>query len=111
MISFKNFCNESESNIRVKDTEEFKPKSKTELKSIIDKLIKERGLEADLNNIDVSNVKDMANMFAGSKFNGDISKWDVSKVVNMSDTFYNSPLEKNPPEWYTEYMFYNSPVE
>jgi surface protein len=35
----------------------------------------------DISKWDVSNVTDMWGMFAGSKFNGDISKWDVRKVV------------------------------
>ena len=39
-------------------------------------------------------------MFAYSEFNNDISKWNVSNVKNMSEMFYGSPLEKNPPKWY-----------
>ena len=102
----------------------YHPKTKDELKELVDKLIKERGNEADLNDIDtseitdmaglfyesnfngdisnwdVSNVKDMSYMFEESKFNGDISDWDISKVKNMYNMFYNSPLEKNPPKWY-----------
>ena len=42
----------------------------------------------------------MIELFWGSKFNGDISEWDVSNVKDMRDMFYNSPLEKNPPKWY-----------
>ena len=128
------------------------PKTKEELKKLVNKLIKERGNEADLNDIDVSeitnmswlfydvwhfngdiskwnvsNVKDMSNMFKDAPFdgdisnwdvsnveymdsmfmnsyftgkNGDISKWDVSKVKNMDFMFYHCPLEKNPPKWY-----------
>ena len=102
----------------------YHPKSRKELKKLVDKLIKERGNEADLNDIDtseikdmeelffnspfngdisewdVSNVKNMYCMFYGSKFNGDISNWDVSNVENMNNMFYKSPLEKNPPKWY-----------
>ena len=113
------------------DIYHYHPKDKKELKSLIDKLIEERGLEANLNDIDVSNitdmsylfnvfnsnihsfngdislwdvsnVKDMEGMFAVSKFNGDISKWDVSNVTNMNNMFKNCPLEKNPPTWYHE---------
>ena len=39
-------------------------------------------------------------MFQYSKFNGDISKWDVSNVKDMGEMFNESPLEKNPPKWY-----------
>ena len=107
----------------------YQPKTRDELKELIKKLIKERGNEADLNDIDtseitdmnfmfydssfngdisewnVSNVKDMSAMFWDSSFtgkNGDISEWDISKVKNMWHIFYNSPLEKNPPKWYKE---------
>ena len=105
------------------------PKTSNELEELIKKLIKERGNNADLNDIDtseitdmqfmfygssfngdistwdVSNVKDMYGMFRESKFtveNGDISNWDVSNVTNMNSMFYRTPLEKNPPKWYKE---------
>ena len=106
----------------------YHPKSRNELKALIIKLIKERGKNADLNDIDtseitdmsylfnykelinfdgdiskwdVSNVKEMIIMFGNSKFNGDISQWDVSKVEYMDDNmFYGCPLENNPPKWY-----------
>ena len=102
----------------------YHPKTKDELQELVDKLIKERGNEADLNDIDtseitdmtglfyesnfngdisnwdVSKVKDMQYMFENSNFNGDISHWDVSNVKNMHSMFNESPLEKNPPKWY-----------
>ena len=105
----------------------YHPKTRDELKELVDKLIKERGDEADLNDIDtskitdmsklfyvssfngdisnwnVSNVENMNGMFMESKFtgeNGDISNWDVSNVANMNSMFYRTPLEKNPPKWY-----------
>ena len=102
----------------------YHPKTKKELKEVIEKLIKERGNNADLNDIDVSaitdmtgmfynsvfngdisewdvsNVTDMSYMFGYSQFNGDISEWDVSNVENMDDIFHRSLLEKNPPKWY-----------
>ena len=107
----------------------YHPKTNGELIKIVDQLIKERGKDADLNDIDtseitdmdgifegsnfngdisqwdVSNVKDMSYMFSNSKFtgeNGDISNWDVSNVKTMTAMFYKSPLEKNPPKWYKE---------
>ena len=102
----------------------YHPKTKVELIKIVDQLIKERGKDANLNDIDtseitdmsymftyssfdgdisqwdVSNVKNMHCVFYGSKFNGDISNWDVRNVEDMDEMFYNSPLEKNPPKWY-----------
>ena len=102
----------------------YHPKDKHELKELVKKLIKERGDDADLNDIDTSEITDMSFMFENSKFNGDITNWDVSNVKNMSymlansefnndishwnvsnvikmrGMFYNSPLEKNPPKWY-----------
>ena len=44
----------------------------------------------DISQWDVSNVKDMYNMFYGYKnFNCDLSKWDVSSVENMNCMFFN----------------------
>ena len=100
------------------------PTSFDELKELVDKLIKERGNNANLNDIDtseitdmaqlfynskfngdisgwdVSNVEDMDRMFAYSSFNGNISDWDISNVKNMNFVFDYSHLEKNPPKWY-----------
>ena len=105
-------------------TYNYRPKTTDDLRKLVNKLIKERGENADLNDIDtseitnmsylfydskfngdiskwdVSNVEDMPYMFYDSKFNGDISNWDVSKVKYMTGMFVNSPLEKNPPKWY-----------
>ena len=78
------------------------PKSRTELKELVKKLIGERGNEADLNDIDTSLITDMSSLFYDSPFNGDISKWDVSNVKYMTGMFYGSPLEKNPPQWYNK---------
>ena len=105
----------------------YHPKDRDELQELVRKLIDERGDNANLNDIDtseitimdnmfagsnfngdisewdVSNVKDMAFMFSKSKFtgeNGDITKWDVSNVKDMQYMFYGSYLEKNPPKWY-----------
>ena len=75
-------------------------KNKRELKELIHRRIEEQGPNCDLNDIDVSRVKDMYEMFAESDFNGDISQWDVSSVEDTRDMFYNSPLEGKEPEWY-----------
>lgn len=51
---------------------------------------------------DVSNVKYMFGIFGNSNFDGDINKWDVKKTACSKDMFKDSPLEKNPPQWYNK---------
>ena len=64
------------------------PESKNELKNIIKQRIKDEGNEVDLNDIDVSKIKDMSDLFTENiNFNGDISNWDVSNVTNMNGMF------------------------
>ena len=62
------------------------PKTKKELKDIITQRIKDEGNEVDLNDIDVSKITDMSDLFY-SNFNGNISKWDVSNVTDMNYMF------------------------
>ena len=118
MKTIKNFINEKlhETN-NTKYT--CQPVDSIDLLEIIIDRIKNEGLDCDLNDIDtseitemnglfnvkynkifkdfngnisqwdVSNVKDMSNMFIGCEnFNGDISMWDVSKVKDMSAMFH-----------------------
>ena len=107
----------------------YHPKTRDELKQLVYKLIKERGNDADLNDIDtsqitdmneifyqsskfngdisqwdVSNVKDMSYMFGESKFNGDISEWDVSNVESMNGMFEDSKFNRNISEWDVSYV-------
>jgi surface protein len=92
----------------------FFPKTRDELKELIDKLIKERGNEADLNDIDTSKINDMSELFFHSKFNGNISEWNVSKVTNMRSMFNDSQFNGDISCWdvskveHMVYMFYNS---
>ena len=76
----------------------YSPNDKEELKSLLKKLLEERGLDADLNDIDVSKITDMSSLFFSSGLsqikNIDISKWDVSNVTNMNEMF-NSCKEFN----------------
>ena len=74
----------------IKKSNQYKyfPQSKLELREIIENRIKDEGNEVDLNDIDVSNIKDMNGLFLGTDFNGDISHWDVSNVTDMRSVFY-----------------------
>ena len=69
------------------------PTKNNELRSIIIERIKNEGPDCDLNDIDVSNMTDMSNLFNAHSveifkdFNGDISRWDVSNVTNMAGMF------------------------
>ena len=96
------------------------PKTRDELKELVNKLVKERGYNADLNDIDTSEITDMHELFCKSKynyenkFNGDISKWDVSNVQYMDYIFafskFNGDISKLDVSnvQYMDYMFYNS---
>ena len=64
------------------------PKTKGELRKIIEQRIEQEGNEVNLNDIDVSEITDMSNLFSRLNFNGDISEWDVSKVTDMHSMFF-----------------------
>ena len=65
------------------------PKDRNDLKILIEQLLNERGKDADLNDIDTSEITDMSNLFSYLEvYNIDISNWDVSNVTNMSNMFY-----------------------
>ena len=78
----------------------YHPKDKDELRSLIQELLKERGNDADLNDIDVSDITDMHELFYGlDPHKIDISEWNVSNVKNMELMFdncinFNSDLNK-----------------
>ena len=90
------------------------PKTKDELKTLIDETIKEQGTACDLNFIDTSLIKDMGELFSYSKFNGDISSWNVSNVTNMHFMFSHSKFNGNISSWDVSnvtdmsFMFFNS---
>lgn len=77
----------------------YKPESKWVLRELVDRLIEERGNNADLNDIDTSLITDMSYFFAYNKFNGDISKWDVSNVTEMSGMFNDSQFNGDISKW------------
>lgn len=73
------------------------PETKKELKDIISTLLNERGPTADLNDIDTSKVKDMSNLFYRNQNITmiDISYWDVSNVENIAEMFAGCSSLKN----------------
>lgn len=71
-----------------KEQYKYFPKTREELRKIIEQRIKEEGNEVNLNDIDVSEITNMSWLFNNLKFNGDISEWDVSKVIYMTCMFY-----------------------
>ena len=46
----------------------------------------------------------MSFLFCDMEFNGDISEWDVSNVRDMRDMFKGSPIEDwdREPDWYED---------
>jgi surface protein len=83
-----------------------KPRTNYELKVLINRLIIERGVNANLNDIDVSNIVDMSGIFSNfnsdsknSRFNGDISEWNVSNVKDMCGMFQGSKFNGDISKW------------
>ena len=85
-------------NIKVQNYNYF-PKDRKELRTLVEQLIKKRGKDADLNDIDVSKITDMHSLFLNSRFNGDISKWNVSNVIDLHSMFRNSEFDGDLSKW------------
>lgn len=106
--------------------EKIKPTQDRFLPELITTLLQERGFDCDLNDVDVSDVRDftgvfnvshnwefvgdisqwdtsnarrMARMFQRSEFNGDISKWDVSNVTDMNSMFSSAKFTGDVSRW------------
>jgi surface protein len=96
MKSLKGHLNES---LLVEAELNMKPKTNRELKDLVRRLIKERGNNADLNDIDTSLITDMSEVFYETKFNGDISKWNTSNVKDMFSMFALSDFNGDISKW------------
>ena len=66
------------------------PKTKEQLRALIDYLVGLEGVFCDLNHIDISGVDDFTELFYRSPFMGDISGWNVSHVRCMRGMFEQS---------------------
>ena len=86
-------------NSKQKQVYNYHPKTIDELKELVNKLIKERGNDANLNDIDTSEITDMSVLFQKSEFNGDISKWNVSNVKDMYKMFKDSKFNGDIFNW------------
>ena len=76
-----------------------RPKTKQELKDLIEFEIKTSGNRCDLNHIDVSLMTDFSWLFRQSEFNGDISMWDVSRAKSMGGMFDDSKFNGDISGW------------
>ena len=87
--------------VKSQNDQQFKyhPKDKNELMELVERLIEERGENADLNDIDTSEITDMSGLFLYEGFNGDISQWDVSNVQDMSNMFEGSDFNGDISKW------------
>ena len=85
------------------EIEEVSFDNKEDLKDYITKYCEEHGWESDLNHIDVSKITDMSHLFSdvNSYFKGDISEWDVSNVKNMAFMFAGSHFDDDLSGWNT----------
>ena len=86
-------------NRNIKSPYMYFPETKEELKNIIKQRIEEEGNNCNLNDIDVSEITDMWQLFYNSNFNGNISEWNVSNVEDMRYMFHDSNFNQNISNW------------
>ena len=113
MKSLTKFVQEMHVNKIKRNKYKYYPKTKEELQDIIKQRIEQEGNEVDLNDINVSKITDMSQLFENTNFNGNISDWDVSNVKNMGFLFSGlSDFNGNVSNWDVSnvvdmrYMFY-----
>ena len=69
------------------------------LKELVAQAIATYGPLCDLNYIDVSVVTEFTDIFRGSRFNGEISKWDTSRAIGTNHMFEDSKFAGDLSEW------------
>lgn len=74
-------------------------KNKRDFKELFFYMKLEFKTDFSLNWIDISNLKNMSELFIGEECNFDISRWDVSHVYNMSFMFYKSSFDNDISSW------------
>ena len=100
MKSINNYISEKlVINRNTKSKYNYFPETRKELQDIIKQRIEEEGNNCNLNDIDVSEITDMWQLFYNSKFNGDISEWNVSNVEDMESMFENSKFNQDISNW------------
>ena len=84
--------------------EKIKPEKDRFLPELGTSLLRVRGFECDLNDVDVSEVQDFTGVFTVSfnrQFNGDIYQWDTSSATCMKRMFENSEFNGDISRWNT----------
>ena len=71
----------------------------TDMSGLFSGLYELNKFNGDISKWNVSNVRDMNNMFAYSKFNNPLNNWDVSNVRDMSGMFKNSSFNQDISNW------------
>ena len=66
---------------------------------LLSELFADSKFNGDISKWNVSNVTTMDFMFHNSKFNGDLSNWNVKNARSRYYTFDGAPIEKNLPKW------------
>jgi surface protein len=91
MQSLSNFIQEKLHPSKFKKEKQYKyhPKGNAELYNIIREIVHEQGQDADLNDIDISEVNNFANLFQNmvNIRHIDISQWNTSHVKDMDRMF------------------------
>ncbi|WP_422105536.1 BspA family leucine-rich repeat surface protein [Winogradskyella sp.] len=69
------------------------------------RMFESSGINQDISDWNVSNVKDMSWMFANTSFNKALSNWNVGRVTDMSSMFYNNAtFNQNLSSWNVRFV-------